>query len=84
MNIAKLLGKLADNEVGIQGLNGAITSIKSTKQRGIYAVTFHTDAMSPNDLVMDDGKVGVLVFIDRAAFKREMEKEQSAGANHDN
>lgn len=72
MKIYEILSKMSDSEIGMQGLNGSITSIKSTKQRGVSAVTFHTDGLAPADLVHGSDKVGIVLFIDRTAWEREM------------
>jgi len=79
MKIEELLVKLADDEVTMQGLNGAISSVK--KVRHGSAVTFHTEAISAGHLLNPaEMPVVICLFINRAAFDRECAKEKAGAA----
>ncbi|WP_186056848.1 hypothetical protein [Burkholderia gladioli] len=77
MKIHELLAGLADSELSMQGLNGAIDNIRAA--RGHNKVTFGTDALHPAMLLEPDRMpVCVLLFIDRGAWKREEAKAKAA------
>jgi hypothetical protein len=77
MKLHEILQKLADDEISMQGLNAAITGIKSTRNGN--AVTFLTDGVSPGDLVRtDEMPVMICLFINREAWKRERATERGA------
>ena len=68
MKLDEALRHLTEDEISIQGLNGAITNARSTKNG--TAVTFVTDAITPGDLVRGWNKVAIIVYVDRSAWER--------------
>lgn len=81
MKLTQLINYVG-NDVGVQFLNQCITDIKSTKSSGAK-VTFATDAITPNDVALDCGRIGVIVWIPREKWPTDQEIKAMSESHHD-
>lgn len=65
--ITKLISEIGDDNVNLQFLTNCMTGIKGKKGRE-SSVTFLTDAITPNDVAANAGRVGVILWIERDSF----------------
>lgn len=66
MNIdtfTKIVKQVGDDHVKLQNLSASIFDARSA--RGCTKVSFNTSAITPTDVALDIGKVGVVVWMDR-------------------
>lgn len=73
MNIVELIEKVGLDNVRVQELTPAITSISTSGRsgRGMNKVTFVTSELSPRDMVVPgDHPIGLVVWIDGARWPK--------------
>ena len=63
MNITELIKAVGEDKISVQELLPAVTTV--TARRGSSAVTFLTTHMTPRDILVGDGEVGLVLWIKR-------------------
>lgn len=71
--LVELLNEIGNEDIKYQNIRNDLTDIVQGKNNLSY-VTFGTTEFSPNDLVSNNGKVGLVVWIDSEKVKAAMEK----------
>lgn len=64
MNLGELFAKVGDENLKFQLLNQCLLGVQATKTKG-NRVTFATDAITPDEILRNDGAVGVVVWVPR-------------------
>ena len=81
-SIIEFLSDAGLDNINFQLLATAITNVQSTKRDGTK-VTFCTDAISPGDVLNNTGRVGMVIWLERAGFdaaNAAIEARKTAGA----
>lgn len=74
-DIRDVLVALEDSEWGMQLLKDCLSEVRDKVRPCKHTVvSFGTEAINTNQLSSDTGKVGIILWIDRDAFKREVNK----------
>lgn len=64
--ICELIAAIGNDSVTYQIINNSISNIK--KKRDCTEVSFLTNELSPNDVMTDSGKVGIVVWVSREDY----------------
>lgn len=64
MKLSELFAKVGDENLRFQMLNQCLLNVQATKTKG-NRITFVTDAISPDDILRNQGNVGVIVWVPR-------------------
>lgn len=64
--ICELIAAIGNDSVTYQIVNNSISNIK--KKRDCTEVSFLTSELTPNDVMMDSGKVGIVVWVSREDY----------------
>lgn len=85
--IVELIAAIGNEKINYQNLNTCITSVKEKKKEKCTAITFVTDAMTPNDFMSDNGKVGFVLWVDKGDVSKALNlikaKEQAPKFDND-
>ncbi len=69
-----LLTAITEDKIMFQHLYECMTGIKEKKREKCSEVTFMTKDITPNDVLNNEGKVGIVIWIDRN-YVEEFNKE---------
>ncbi|TKC83439.1 hypothetical protein FAZ69_23405 [Trinickia terrae] len=72
MTLTEFIAEIGDDNMAFQLLSHCMTNIK--RLRDGSRITIETEALTPNDVLLDTGKVGIVVWADRNAFNRTVER----------
>lgn len=64
--ICELIAAIGNEAVAYQLVNSSISNIK--KKRDCNEVSFLTNELSPNDVMTNSGKVGIVVWVSREDY----------------
>ncbi len=64
MNLTDLLTKIGSENLKFQLLNQCLLSVQATKTKG-NRITFATEAITPDEILSNDGAIGVIVWVPR-------------------
>lgn len=64
MNLSELFAKIGDENLKFQLLSQCLLSVQATKTNG-NRITFATNAITPDEILKNDGPVGVVVWVPR-------------------
>jgi len=70
MTLSELIKKIGDENVSFQILNQNITNISERKRDMTCRVTFETNKLSPGDIVLGEGNIGLVVWIPQDKWKK--------------
>ena len=70
MSIVKLLEKVGDDNIEFQNLRQSLTGVKVVK--GANEVSFVTDNLTPDDIMHETGKVGLVIWVDEDVISKAM------------
>lgn len=65
--VTKLIKKIGDENISVQALKTCMTNI-SQNRNGVSKITFETDAITPQHVVMNTGKIGLIIWCDQQAY----------------
>lgn len=71
--IIELLTIVGNEKIEYQQIRRCITSAKDKKRDKCTEISFVTDAVNANDIASGDGKVGLVIWIDRADYSEAYE-----------
>lgn len=73
MKLSKLLEKIPDDKIGIQYLTECMTGAKDKARPYKHTeISFVTEELTCNQYMQDTGKIGLVVWIDRDEFTKQM------------
>jgi len=64
--ICELIAAIGNEAVAYQIVNNSISNIK--KKRDCTEVSFVTNQLTPNDVMTDSGKIGIVVWVSREDY----------------
>jgi len=71
MKLSKLLEKIPDDKIGIQYLTECMTGAKDKVRPHKHTeISFVTEELTCNQYMQDAGKVGLVIWIDRDEFNK--------------
>ena len=65
MGLLELIKNIGEKNISVQCINNCYVSAKDKKTQRNTEITILTEEVSTNDLFMNKGKVGLIVWIDR-------------------
>ncbi len=69
MKLSELISKIGDANIQVQFLDNCLSNIQTNK-RGVSRVTFDTKAINATQIATDTDMVGIILWMDRTAFKK--------------
>lgn len=63
-----LLTEIGDENLNYQVIHQCMTGI-TKKKGGASEVKFLTDAITPNEVLSNNGKIGIIVWVDREDYR---------------
>ena len=69
VGITELVARFGDDAIGVQMLAAAMSNI-STGRDGVTKVTFGTQATTAGEALCDEGRVGIVLWVERETFDR--------------
>ncbi len=70
MTIVEMFLAIGPENICLQMLDDSLTNITARKKHRDCLVTFATNQFTPNDIVSESGKVGLIVWVERDGWKR--------------
>lgn len=70
----ELLRCVGNENIEFQKLNSCITSAKEKKKYKCTELSFLTQAITPNDIVLGTAKVGIVVWVDQPVIEKAYEE----------
>lgn len=68
MKISEIISKVGEENIRVQFINKAMTGIRNTRD-GIE-VSFLTEAIDPNDVMHNTGKIGLVLWVPREIWEK--------------
>lgn len=65
MGLVELLSCVGNDNIEFQRLGDCLTSIKEKKRDKCTELSFVTQAITPTEVAMGSGKIGLVVWVDR-------------------
>ena len=75
IGISDLLSSIGSDNIKYQYISQSMEGIKVV--RGVTVVSFATDAITPNDVVMDTGPRGIVLWVDNDVMKQKLSELKS-------
>ena len=75
IGISDLLSSIGSDNIKYQYISQSMEGIKVV--RGVTVVSFATDAITPNDVVMDTGPRGIVLWVDNDIMKQKLSELKS-------
>ena len=75
IGISDLLSSIGSDNIKYQYISQSMEGIKVV--RGVTVVSFATDAITPNDVVMDTGPRGIVLWVDNDIMKHRLSELKS-------
>lgn len=72
MTLTELISAIGDDHLSLQMLNNCLANASAIK-RGGTKLTIETDAITPTEIMLNTGKIGLIVWCDRAEFAKALE-----------
>jgi hypothetical protein len=76
MNIVEMFQAIGPENTCLQALNSSLTNITARNKHRDCLVTFSTREITLNDVAIDSGKVGLVVWVERGAWNRFIERSK--------
>ena len=73
MRISEIISKVGEENIRVQFINKAMTGIRNTRE-GIE-VSFLTEAIDPNDVMNNTGKIGLIMWVPRDIWEKLVKEE---------
>ncbi|MGL5529073.1 MAG: hypothetical protein ACRDCI_12010 [Plesiomonas shigelloides] len=74
--LVELFSEIGNDNLEYQNLISAMEKITKTKD-GASRIQFLTESITPNDVMSGDGKVGIVVWVDRDKFQSALDVVKS-------
>lgn len=68
VGISELVSRFGDEQVGFQMLDTALTH--ASTQKGTTRITFGTEATTASEMLANEGRVGIILWVERGTFER--------------
>lgn len=73
MGLIELLSCVGNDNLEFQKLHDCLTSVKEKKRDKCTELSFLTQAITPNDVAMGTGKIGLVVWVDQDVMSKAYE-----------
>lgn len=71
--LVELLACVGNDNIEFQKLHDCLTSVKEKKRDKCTELSFLTQAITPNDVAMGSGKIGLVVWVDQDVMSKAYE-----------
>lgn len=78
VGISEALAIVGDENIRLQNIRSCALHSKDNDVAGDTDITFRTDQINSTDLVSGNGKVGIIVWVDKDAMDKAIEEVNNA------
>jgi len=74
MTLSELIQKVGEENIGVQYVAQCMTSISFNEKLQSSKVTIETDKITPNDIVLNEGNVGLILWVPKDKWPKDIYK----------
>lgn len=72
MGLLELIKMIGEDNIKVQAVNSSVVNVKDKKRTNDTEITIATNELSANDVMTNNGKVGLIVWISRNDYNKHL------------